>query len=113
MLIRSAMILLMGGMLAVTPLAYSSEAGAMSDVHHRKTMSGLHHPEHADDAGKQDAEKEDATMSDAQHRKTMSGLHHPEHADDASRQDAEKESATMSDVHHRKTMGGLHHPDKE
>jgi len=113
MLKRSAVALMVGGMLAAAPTVYSGESDSMSDAQHRKTMGGMHHPEHVEDANKQDGDKKSPTMSDAQHRKTMSGLHHTEHVEDASKQDGDKKSPTMSDAQHRKTMGGSHHPDKD
>jgi len=113
MLKRSAIVLMMGGMLAAAPTIYAGESGTMSNAQHRKTMGGLHHTEHAADASKQDEDKKTPTMSDAQHRKTMGGLHHTERADDTSQQDDDKKTPTMSDAQHRKTMGGSHHPDKD
>jgi len=77
-----AITLLIGGMLAAAPAVYGAEHGTMSDTQHRKTMSGLHHPEHSEDVNKQVSDKGDATMSDAQHRKHMSGLHHNKQGDD-------------------------------
>jgi len=113
MLKRSAIILMMGGMLAIAPTAYSGESGTMSDAQHRKTMGGMHHTERADDASKQDGDKKNSAMSDAQHRKTMGGMHHTERTDDTSKQEGDKKAPTMSDAQHRKTMGGSHHPDKD
>jgi len=78
MLKRSAIALMMGGMLAAAPTIYAGESGTMSDAQHRKTMGGLHHTERADDTSQQDDDKKTPTMSDAQHRKTMGGTHHPD-----------------------------------
>ncbi len=113
MLKKSAVVLIMGGMLVAAPVIYSGESGNMSDAQHRKAMGGMHHPKHADDTNKQDVDKKSTPMSDAQHRKAMGGMHHPEHADDASKQDVDKKSVPMSGAQHRKTMGGSHHPDKD
>jgi len=113
----SAITLLAGTLLMTTPAVYSEEHGSMSDAQHRKTMSGMHHPDQAEDATKSDCEaKGKPTMSDAQHRKLMGGsMQHPDQDSDAAKSEAvEKNGATMSDTQHRKSMGGgMHHPDKE
>ncbi len=113
MLKRNAIALMVGGMLAAAPTVYSGEPDSMSDAQHRKTMGGMHHPEHTDAAGKQEGDKKSPAMSDAQHRKTMGGMRHSERADDASKQEGDKKSPAMSDAQHRKTMGGSHHPGKD
>jgi len=113
MLKKHGIALIIGGMFAIVPTAYAGETDSMSDAQHRKTMGGMHHPEHADGAGKQEIDKKSPAMSDAQHRKTMGGLRHTEHVEDASKQDGDKKSPAMSDTQHRKTMGGSHHPDKD
>ncbi len=101
-----AMGLLAGIMLVSIPVVYAEHS--MSDTQHRKAMSGLHHPEHADDMKHSDGK---ATMSDAQHRKTMGGMHHPDREDEGMKDShEEKKESTMSDSQHRKSMGGLHHP---
>jgi len=113
MLKKYGITLIIGGMFAIAPTAYAGETDAMSDAQHRKTMGGMHHPEHTDGAGKQEGDKQSPAMSDAQHRKTMGGLHHTERAEDAGKQEGDKKSPAMSDAQHRKTMGGSHHPDKD
>ncbi len=97
----------MGAVLLV-PVAFAGDQNSMSDVQHRKTMSGMHHPEHSHDA---DAKEGHAVMSDSQHRKTMSGMSHPKHDD--GKKLTEKENATMSNAQHRKTMGGMSHPHND
>jgi len=90
----------------VSPMAFADHDGhSMSDVQHRKTMGGLHHPE---DGTKGMQNREAHPMSDVQHRKHMSGLHHPS---EGGKKGVERQEAhPMSDVQHRKHMGGLHHP---
>jgi len=99
---------LLGLAFGASPMAFAGDDGhKMSDVQHRKHMSGLHHP----DDGQKRVENEEATpMSDTQHRKHMSGLHHPE---DGQKGVENEEATPMSDVQHRKHMGGLHHPEDE
>lgn len=101
--------MLMGASLLLAPVAFAGDQGSMSDTQHRKTMSGLHHPEHSNDVN---TTGDKATMSDAQHRKTMGGMSHPKHTDDVNKA-VEKDSPTMSNTQHRKTMGGMHHPAKD
>ncbi len=113
MLKKSGVALLSGAMLIAVPTIYSGESGTMSDAQHRKVMGGMHHPEHAGEANKQDDDRKKSTMSDAQHRKVMSGMHHPEHTGEASKQDGDRKKSTMSDAQHRKTMSGLHHPEQD
>ncbi len=113
MLKKSAIALIAGALLVAVPEAYSDEQSSMSDAQHRKTMSGMHHPDQGDSVMKKDAEKKRTTMSDTQHRKTMGGMSHPDQGDGVIKNDAEKKRATMSDIRHRKTMGGMSHPEKE
>lgn len=78
MMKKSTIALIAGALLVAAPVVYSGEQRSMSDAQHRKTMSGMHHPDQSDDATMNDAEKRRATMSDTQHRKTMGGMSHPE-----------------------------------
>jgi len=100
--------LIMGGMLMAPSGALASDDGSkMSDVQHRKTMGGIHHPEDGDTA---DKEGKKPKMSDVQHRKSMGGIRHPEDGDTA---DKEGKKPKMSDVQHRKSMGGTRHPGND
>jgi len=97
------------GAVLLAPMAFAGDQSSMSDTQHRKTMSGMHHPEHSHDA---DVKEGHAAMSNSQHRKTMSGMSHPKHGDDGKKL-IKKEKATMSNAQHRKTMGGMSHPNKD
>jgi len=97
------------GVFLLAPMVFAGDQSSMSDTQHRKTMSGMHHPEHSHDA---DVQEGNAVMSDSQHRKTMSGMSHPKNSDDGSKS-VEKGSSTMSNAQHRKTMGGVSHPSKD
>jgi len=99
---------LLGLAFTASPMAFANDDGhTMSDVQHRKTMGGLHHPKD----GKKNVENREARpMSDVQHRKTMGGLHHPK---DGKKNVENREARPMSDVQHRKHMGGLHHPSAD
>jgi len=96
------------GAVLLAPVAFAGDQRSMSDAEHRKTMSGMHHPEHSQNA---DVKEGNAVMSNSQHRKTMSGMSHPKHDD--GKKLTEKEKATMSNAQHRKTMGGMSHPHKD
>lgn len=70
--IMTAAVLTAGLTAAAT--AFASDDGArMSDVQHRKTMGGMHHPQ---DVQQDDESKKAGSMSDVQHRKHMGGLKH-------------------------------------
>jgi len=79
----------------------------MSDMQHRKHMSGPRHPK---DRHEQMEDGKAEPMSDMQHRKHMGGLHHPK---DGREQMEDGEARPMSGMQHRKHMGGLHHPSDE
>ncbi len=96
------------GAVLLAPVAFAGDQSSMSDTQHRKTMSGMHHPEHSQNA---DVKEGDAVMSNSQHRKTMSGMSHPKHDDGKTL--TEKKKTSMSNAQHRKTMGGMSHPNKD
>ncbi len=110
-MMKIRIITLLAGLFLMVPAAYSGEHGSMSDAQHRKSMSGMHHPEQTDDGTK----KAPASMSDSQHRKMMGGsMQHPDQGSDTEASGkAEKKGSTMSDSQHRKSMGGMHHPAGE
>ncbi|PCI43832.1 MAG: hypothetical protein COB41_06095 [Proteobacteria bacterium] len=101
--------IVMGVVFLASPVAFAGDQSSMSDSQHRKTMSGMHHPERGHDAN---ATGDKAVMSNAQHRKTMSGMSHPKHANDGNKA-VKKGSPTMSNTQHRKTMSGLSHSAKD